>query len=229
MKSIKDLLIWYNNLNIVLFIRTIKVQRELFKRFDCDMFTDGVSLPGSSEKVMYQTCCNNLQYPSKKPAKAFSFPAKRMRDDKVQGDYEAKHEFHMTIKHLNDLAKKQKYLCGLCFCQLIVDPTSADRVNNKLGHIDEHIETYVNQKDDHVTNQNLDAYLKYLNEALKANSIQLISREDDELNEDPLKKIHDASEAGFQKYGEAQKRYEEAKQAVKGSNSKAARSALKAT
>ncbi|GMF18586.1 unnamed protein product [Phytophthora lilii] len=29
------------------------------------MFTDGVSLPGLSKKVMYQTCFGNLQYPDK--------------------------------------------------------------------------------------------------------------------------------------------------------------------
>ncbi|KAG2867354.1 hypothetical protein PC113_g2009 [Phytophthora cactorum] len=134
MKSIKDLLIWYNNLDVVPFIKAIKAQRELFKRFDLDMFTDGVSLPGLSEKVMYQTCFNNLQFPSKKPAKAFSFPAKRMSGYKAQ-DTEAKREFNMTIKHLNDLARKQKYLCGLCYCQLTAETASADRGNNKLGDI----------------------------------------------------------------------------------------------
>ncbi|EGZ11224.1 hypothetical protein PHYSODRAFT_520156 [Phytophthora sojae] len=40
MKSIKDLLIWYNNLDVVPFIKAIKAQRELFKRFELDMFTD---------------------------------------------------------------------------------------------------------------------------------------------------------------------------------------------
>ncbi|ETL28790.1 hypothetical protein L914_17815 [Phytophthora nicotianae] len=98
------------------FIKAIKAQRELFKRFYLGMFTDGVSLPGVSEKVMYQTCFNNLQYPSKKPAKAFSYPAKRMSGYKAQ-DAETKREFNMTIKHLNDLANKQMYLCGLCYCQ----------------------------------------------------------------------------------------------------------------
>ncbi|GMF46245.1 unnamed protein product [Phytophthora lilii] len=84
MKSIKDLLIWYNNLDVVPFIKAIKAQRELFKRFDLDMFADGVSLPGLSEKVMYQTCFNNLRYPDKKPANAFQFPAKRMAGYKSQ-------------------------------------------------------------------------------------------------------------------------------------------------
>ncbi|KAG3235600.1 hypothetical protein PI124_g19368 [Phytophthora idaei] len=135
MKSIKDLLIWYNNLDVVPFIKAIEAQRELFKRFDLDMFADGVSLPGLSEKVVYQTCFNELQHPKKVPAKAFRFAAKRMSGYKHQ-DVAAKCEFNMTLDHLNTLLKKQKYLCGLCWCQLTVDTASADRINNKLGHID---------------------------------------------------------------------------------------------
>ncbi|EGZ17311.1 hypothetical protein PHYSODRAFT_500456 [Phytophthora sojae] len=45
MKSMKDLLIWYNNLDVVPFIKAINAQRELFKSFNLDMFADGVSLP----------------------------------------------------------------------------------------------------------------------------------------------------------------------------------------
>ncbi|KAG2960576.1 hypothetical protein PC118_g22437 [Phytophthora cactorum] len=138
MKSIKDLLIWYNNLDVVPFIKAIKAQRELFKRFDLDMFADGVSLPGLSEKVMCQTCFNNLQYPNKKPANAFQFPAKRMGGYKIQ-DAKAKRKFGMTLEHLNTLLQKQKYLCGLCYCQLTADTASADRINNNLGHIDGNI------------------------------------------------------------------------------------------
>ncbi|EGZ13477.1 hypothetical protein PHYSODRAFT_335243 [Phytophthora sojae] len=135
MKSIKDLLIWYNNLDVVPFIKAIKAQRELFKRFELDMFTDGVSLPGLSEKVMYQTCFNNLQQPSKEPAEAFDFPASRLSGYKTQ-DADADREFNMTLEHLNDLLERQKYLCGLCYKQLTADTASADRINNKLGRID---------------------------------------------------------------------------------------------
>ncbi|GMF39965.1 unnamed protein product [Phytophthora lilii] len=138
MKSIKDLLIWYNNLDVVPFIKAIKAQRELFKRFDLDMFADGVSLPGLSEKVMYQTCFNNLRYPDKKPANAFQFPAKRMAGYKSQ-DAKAKRKFGMTLDHVNTLLQKQKYLCGLCYCQLTADTASADRINNNVGHIDGNI------------------------------------------------------------------------------------------
>ncbi|KAG3113019.1 hypothetical protein PI124_g6525 [Phytophthora idaei] len=138
MKSIKDLLIWYNNLDVVSFIKAIKAQRELFKRFDLDMFADGVSLPGLSEKVMYQTCFDNLQYPSKKSPQAFRFPSKRMSGYKSQ-DVEAKREFGMTLGHLDRLLNQQKYLCGLCYGLLSTETASADRINNKLGHIDGNI------------------------------------------------------------------------------------------
>ncbi|KAE9049882.1 hypothetical protein PR001_g2907 [Phytophthora rubi] len=138
MKSIKDLLIWYNNLDVVPFIKAIKAQRELFKSFELDMFTDGVSLPGLSEKVMYQTCFKNLEYPDKKSANAFQFPANRLSGYKSQ-DVKAKRDFGMTVDHLNTLLQNQKYLCGLCYCQLTTDTASADRINNKLGHIDGNI------------------------------------------------------------------------------------------
>ncbi|KAG3124293.1 hypothetical protein PI126_g23315 [Phytophthora idaei] len=68
----------------------------------------------------------------------FSFAAKRMSGCKAQG-LEAKREFNMTIKYLNDLAKKQKYLCGRCYCLLTAETASTDRVNNMLGHIDNNI------------------------------------------------------------------------------------------
>ncbi|GMF30877.1 unnamed protein product [Phytophthora lilii] len=127
MKSIKDLLIWYNNLDVVPFTKAIKAQRELLKRFDLDMFADGVSLPGLSEKVMYQTCFNNLQCPDKKPANAFQFSAKRMAGYKSQ-DAKAKRNFGVTLEHVNTLLQKQKYLCGLCYCQLTADTGSVMKI-----------------------------------------------------------------------------------------------------
>ncbi|GMF24311.1 unnamed protein product [Phytophthora lilii] len=75
--------------------------------------------------------------------------------------------------------------------------------------------------------KNLDANLKILNEVI-LKSAHDIKRQSSEKydHDDNLQVIQDDSEAAFQAYGEAQKRYE-AKTAVKGSNSKSARSALK--
>ncbi|GMF37822.1 unnamed protein product [Phytophthora lilii] len=71
-------------------------------------------------------------------ANAFQFPAKRMRGYKNQ-DAKAKRKFGMTLEHLNKLLQKQKYLCGICYCQLTADTASADRINNNLVHIDGNI------------------------------------------------------------------------------------------
>ncbi|GMF36794.1 unnamed protein product [Phytophthora fragariaefolia] len=84
------------------------------------------------------TCFNNLQYSDKKPASAFQFPTNRLGGYKSQ-DTKAKRQFGMTLLHLNTLLQNQKYLCGLCYCQLTADIVLADRINNKLGHIDGNI------------------------------------------------------------------------------------------
>ncbi|GMF36642.1 unnamed protein product [Phytophthora lilii] len=135
MKSIMDLLIWYNTLYVKPFVKAIQAQRKLFKRFDLDLFADGVPLPGLSENVMYQTCFSNLIKPSRKSAASFSFPMHRYQGY-IEQDKKANRQFSMSIKHLNDLPQKQKYLCGLCYCQLSAETVSADRSNNKLGHQD---------------------------------------------------------------------------------------------
>ncbi|POM58540.1 Hypothetical protein PHPALM_36800 [Phytophthora palmivora] len=80
---------------------------------------------------MYLTCFNNLQQPSKKPAKAFGFPAKRLSEYKSQNT-DAKCEFSLTLKHFDMQLWQQKYLCGLCCKQLTSNIASADRINSKL-------------------------------------------------------------------------------------------------
>ncbi|EGZ20638.1 hypothetical protein PHYSODRAFT_259644 [Phytophthora sojae] len=138
MKSIKDLLIWYNNLDVKPFVQAIQAQRELFKRFKLDIFTDGDSLPGLGEKVMYQTCFTNPDKRPRVPAKAFDLPEQRYLGY-IEQDKKADREFGMTMQHLDELLEKQKYLCGLCYCQLTAETASADRINNKLGHEDGNI------------------------------------------------------------------------------------------
>ncbi|ETL79879.1 hypothetical protein L917_19570 [Phytophthora nicotianae] len=86
------------------------------------MFTDGVSLPGLSEKIMYQTCFKNLRYPNKVPAIVFSFPIKRMIGYKSQ-DAEAKHMFLKGFRYkkllefnsdkpVYSIDKEEKEICG---------------------------------------------------------------------------------------------------------------------
>jgi hypothetical protein len=133
MKTLKDYLIWYNNLDVVPIIKAIKKQRELFKRFDLAMFCDGVSLPGLSEKVLYKT--QELISQSKEPGEPFDFPKKRFLGY-IKQDEEAKRNFAMTIEHLNKLLTKQKIICNYCYIKLNEENVLDDRINNKKGHID---------------------------------------------------------------------------------------------
>ncbi|RAW21813.1 hypothetical protein PC110_g21746, partial [Phytophthora cactorum] len=43
------------------------------------------------------------------------------------------------LEHLDMLLQKQKYLCGICYSSLSSDTASADRINNKVGHVDGNI------------------------------------------------------------------------------------------
>jgi hypothetical protein len=129
MKSIKDLLIWYINLDVAPFAMAISKQREFFKRFELDMFTDGVSLPGLAEKIMYQTALKELREQPKIPANPFYFDITRFNGYKSQ-DKAADREFDMTIKRVNTLLWKQKYMCIFCYCQLTKETASVDRINN---------------------------------------------------------------------------------------------------
>jgi len=138
MKTIKDLLIWYNNLDVTPFAMAIKKQREFFKRFELDMFSDGVSLPGLAEKIMYQTASKTMRKQPKVPGKKFHFDIKRFNGYRTQ-DKEADREFDMTITSVNDLLRKQKFMCTFCYCQLTKETASVDRINNSIGHQDDNI------------------------------------------------------------------------------------------
>ncbi|GMF66000.1 unnamed protein product [Phytophthora lilii] len=85
------------------------------------------------------------------------------------------------------------------------------------------------KKLDEQRRKNLDDNLEALNDAI-LKSVHDIRRQSIEEydHDDNLQRLHDDSEAADQAYGEAQKRYEKAKEAVRGSNSKSARSALTA-
>lgn len=138
MKSVKDLLIWYNNLDVQPFVKAVQEQTKMYKRFSLDMLIDGVSLPSLAEKVMYQTCYKKLLKPTKTVVEPFNFPYKRFRSYMEQ-DEKAGRWFALSIEHLHSLMEKQAYHCFYCSTALNPSNVSADRVDNKKGHIDGNI------------------------------------------------------------------------------------------
>ena len=51
---IRDLLEWYNNLDVVPMLKACLKQKEFFYTFNLDMYKDAFSLPGLSENILYQ-------------------------------------------------------------------------------------------------------------------------------------------------------------------------------
>ncbi|GMF30598.1 unnamed protein product [Phytophthora lilii] len=70
--------------------------------------------------------------------------------------------------------------------------------------------------------------LKPIVDTKRDTSTRIKSYEGPQYRDDTLQKLYDESEAAFLKYGEAQRKNDEAKRVIKGNNSKSARSALKA-
>jgi hypothetical protein len=46
MKTFKDFLEWYNNLDVLPFTETVEKMKTFYKNKRSDLFKDGVSLPG---------------------------------------------------------------------------------------------------------------------------------------------------------------------------------------
>ena len=46
MKTFKDFLEWYNNLDVLPFIEAVEKMKQFYKMKKLDIFKDGVSLPG---------------------------------------------------------------------------------------------------------------------------------------------------------------------------------------
>ena len=51
---IKDLLKWYNNLDVRPMLKACLKQKEFYYSFNLDMYKDAMSLPGLSENIMFQ-------------------------------------------------------------------------------------------------------------------------------------------------------------------------------
>ena len=52
--TVKDLLKWYNNLDVGPMVKACSKQKEFYYKFNLDMYKDGFSLPGLSENILFQ-------------------------------------------------------------------------------------------------------------------------------------------------------------------------------
>ena len=55
MKTLKDFLVWYNNLDVNPFLEALSKQAKFFKTLGLDMLKDGVGIPGLTLKYLFKT------------------------------------------------------------------------------------------------------------------------------------------------------------------------------
>jgi hypothetical protein len=123
---IKDLLKWYNNLDVTPLLRACLKSKEHFYRFKLDMYKDAFTLPGLSENILFQFAQDGFDeylkqespanvshrfVPTNIDKKLKNYKKQDTKVNRALDDFIEKHE-------IMKLFKKQKYVCYYCWCLL---------------------------------------------------------------------------------------------------------------
>jgi len=140
---VRDLLKWYNNLDVGPMLKACLRQKEFYYTFNLDMYKDGFSLPGLSENILFQFSQEAFQeylkeepdvnvsknyYPKNINEKIADYKSQDRKAERSLDNYISKDE----IKELFD---KQKYVCYYCWSPSTVYHWSLDRIDCSKGHI----------------------------------------------------------------------------------------------
>ncbi|CEG41886.1 uncharacterized protein PHALS_03269 [Plasmopara halstedii] len=211
---------------------------------------ENISIPDNDAKQILldyytQLANEHITIPFRMPPIVNSKTGIRPHTDYYFGQPTASRPFNIIT--IDDYNKKHKQVSGVALKGLMKNIQWMTTFTSLLDHFDE-LDAYLSNIDyefpsndkeaarvtaekklNEDRRNNLDHNLMVLNMAIIGTAQDIMRQSIGEYHDEDLQKLHDDAEASFQTYGEAQKRYEAAKLAVKGSNSKAARSALKAT
>lgn len=143
-KTVRDLLKFYNNLDVKPFLEAVINQRNFFYDLNIDMFKDGMSLPGLSEKILFSFAFKefNEEFINELPPK----PKNGMHiidniDSKLMG-YKSQDKSKERYNNNNFIKKdevkkiiaKQNTRCIYCWKNLQETDWSLDRIDNTIGH-----------------------------------------------------------------------------------------------
>ena len=120
---VKDLLKWYNNLDVRPMLKACLKQKEFFYSFDLDMYKDGFTLPGLSKTILFQFAQKGFkEYLKQEPnvnTSTYFCPkniCEKIKNYKEQ-DIKAERPLDNYIEkdEVMELFKKQKYVCYYCW------------------------------------------------------------------------------------------------------------------
>src|SRR5271165_5108450 len=139
---VKDLLKWYNNLDVRPMLKACLKQKEFYYSFDLDMYKDGFTLPGLSETILFQFAQKGFkEYLKREPdidTSTYFYPPnidKKIENYKEQ-DIKAERLLDNYIQkdEVIELFKKQKYGCHYCWSSSTVYNWSLDRIDCSKAH-----------------------------------------------------------------------------------------------
>ena len=145
-KTIRDLLKYYNNLDVKPFLGAVLNHRDFFHKLNLEMFKDGFSLPGLAEKIMFsyefkefneEFIHQKIPYlePFERNCSISNWTLKSknyITQDKEKIIYD-KNAF-IEYSEVLELIKTQSCKCLYCWKDLTNDDWSLDRINNNYGH-----------------------------------------------------------------------------------------------
>ena len=141
---VRDLLEWYNNLDVEPLLKACLKQKEFFYNFKLDMYKDAFSLPALSENILYQFQLQGFEdYLKQKPEVSENSLTlsnneilKRIDGYRKQ-DTESKRETlnNVTIKDVRYLLKRDRNCCFYCWQPLKSWTWSLDRVDCSKSHV----------------------------------------------------------------------------------------------
>ena len=144
-KTIRDLLIFYNNLDVQPFVQAVVNHKKFFyDEVSIDMFKDGMSLPALAEKIMFKFCLKDFEenfiHNKEIPFTAHYYACENIIDDKLhdyrEQDFDSdRYDSTQFISKEETISiiHKQKNRCHYCH-----DPChekwTLDRIDNDIGH-----------------------------------------------------------------------------------------------
>src|SRR5271165_1247676 len=146
--TVRDLLEWYNNLDVGPMLQACLKQKEFYYTFELDMYKDAFTLPGLAEKIMFQFSKTGFkEYLKESPPKLnfHCYPPTNIEEKiahYIQQDIKAgrcledeEDPQYITKEEVIKLFKKQNYVCYYCWFTGTVHNWSLDRIDCSKPHI----------------------------------------------------------------------------------------------
>ena len=145
-QTVKDLLKWYNNLDVRPMLKACLKQKEFFYDFNLDMYKDAFSLPALSENILYQSQLEGFEeYVSQKVE---TWSVLRLDDDAIQEriyrydqqdkDASRDNSNNVSVNDVRELLKREKNRCYYCWWGLNEERIwTLDRIDCLQSHTKE--------------------------------------------------------------------------------------------